>query len=314
MGPGETIYVASGAYGDIEVWQEAVTVVSEGGARPPSVDDAVGADFIGFVVNTAWLAGLHSCVTRGLAEQCDLYNCTVGGACFACHRVNCLAATSVGADYRLPADSSAVDAGDNLYVTTAVDLYGQPRISGARVDLGACERDLKNAGWLDPGVKAGDGGKTEAAKVRAALKAQGFSASVCEALASLKDFSALGAWAYEKGIGKNALASSSTPLLSAALGGETLLEWTSADLLIGGLEVSASGLLRGTLPLSGYDREKVNASLLKAAVGLVGAADPSGPFSPDGLDFAVTPGASAVEFAVRPPADAPAWFLRALVR
>lgn len=78
--------------------------------------------------------------------------------------------------------------------------------------------------------------------------------------------------------------------------------------------MSAAGLLRGTLRLSGYDREKVNVSLLKAAVGLVGAVEPSGPFSPDGLDFAVTPGDSAVEFAVRPPAGAPAWFLRALVR
>lgn len=89
--------MASGEYGRIEVWPEAVMVVSEGGARPPSVDDAVGADFIGFVVNTAWQAGLHSCVTRGLAEQCDLYNCTVGGDCRRCHQVNCLAAASVGA-------------------------------------------------------------------------------------------------------------------------------------------------------------------------------------------------------------------------
>ena len=313
VGPYETIYVASGGYGAVEVLPEGVTVVSEGGEDPPYVEDAVGADFVGFVVNTSWMAGLHSCVTLGMAEQCDLYNCTVGARSIGCRQLNCLSAAAVGADYRLAPDSPAVDAGDNDYVTADVDLYGRPRISGARVDLGACERDLRNAGWADPGVKAGDDARAEAAKVRAALKAQGFAPSVCGALSALKDYSALGAWANAKGVDRTALAESATPLLAAALGSEGLREWRSEDVAFGDVGL-ASGWLSGRLNLTGYDRAKVNASLLKAAVGIVGAGEAAGPYSSDGLEAGVTPGESDVGFTVRPPSDATAFFLRALIR
>ena len=42
-------------------------------------------------------------------------------------------------DYTLALYSQALDKGDNLYVTTSVDLAGNPRIAGAAVDLGAYE-------------------------------------------------------------------------------------------------------------------------------------------------------------------------------
>lgn len=313
VGPYETIYVASGSYGAVEVRSEGVAVVSEGGENPPYVEDAVGADFVGFIVNTSWMAGLHSCVTLGMAEQCDLCNCTVGARNLGCYQVNCLSAWAVGADYRPSSDSPAVDAGDNDYVTTDVDLYGRPRISGARVDLGACERDLRNAGWVDPGVKAGDDAKTEAAKVCAALKAQGFAPSVCVALSALKDYSALGGWANAAGVDKTALAESATPLLAAALGSEGLREWRSEDIAFGSVGL-ASGSLSGRLSLTGYEGAKVNVSLLKAAIGIVGAEEVTGPYSSDGLEASVTPGTSDIEFAVRPPTGASAYFLRAQIQ
>lgn len=313
VGPGETIRVASGTYGNIEVYVEQVAVVSEGGENPPFVADAVGADFIGFIVNTSWMAGLHSCAVLGVSEQCDLYNCTVKGKCYYCHQANCLAAQSAGADYRLSSDSEAIDAGDNQYVTTDVDLYGRPRISGARVDVGACERDLRNAGWLDPGVRAGDDAKVEAAKVMAAMNAQGFGASVCGALTALKDYSALGAWANARSVDRVALAGSATPLLAAALGSEGLREWRSEDVAFSGFGWAADRL-RGTLDLDGYDRAKVHASLLRAAVGLVGAGELGGQYAPDGLEVSVSPGETSVEFEARPPADASACFLRAVLR
>jgi hypothetical protein len=44
-------------------------------------------------------------------------------------------------DYRLSAASSCVDAGDNAALTLGLDLRGRPRVSGARVDIGAFEFD-----------------------------------------------------------------------------------------------------------------------------------------------------------------------------
>jgi len=218
-------------------------------------------------------------------------------------------------DWRLAADSPAVDAGTNVFVKGDVDLDGCARICGARVDMGAFERDLVPAGWTDPQVAAGDAPATEAAKVSRALEAEGFAPETAAAVTTLAQYSALGDWAAAKGVAVVDMAAASAPLMSAALGAEALLPLTAEDVAVQSVASATSGNgLVLTLLLEDYDPARVNLALLKAAVGVTGADDLGKGFTADELGVAVTPVAAGLEVEVTPPAQATRYFMRAVVR
>lgn len=261
-------------------------------------------------VNTSF--GTNVCA-KGYANGNDVYgmgfytltNCLVDA--------NAHYADPTQGDYRLSANSPCIDAGCNDFAAGLVmDLAGGRRLVGARVDIGCYEYDHVPAGWADPGVTADDSPATEAAKVQAALVAAGFSQETSLRVTSSAQYMALTAWAEQRGVPTAALVASPTALVSSALWADALLDLEPEDLHLVGLEPSADGwTLR--LSLDDYRASQANASLLKAAVGVVGADAIGKAFDATGLTLDVTPREDHVELSVRPPAAATTYFLKTTI-
>lgn len=216
-------------------------------------------------------------------------------------------------NYRLSANSPCIDAGSNALVLVARDLDGENRIFGARVDMGCYEYRHQAADWPVPTVNADDTPEAEALKVGQAMADAGFPVSTAAKVTTLSQYSALSGWAEGWKIGRAEMAASSTALISAALWADGLLSLTEADLKVGGFSAAGDGW-KFQLDLEDYDPGRVNAALLKAAVGVVGSETPTGGFSSDDLGVKVSPGTEFIEVSVTPPSGKDAYFLKSIVR
>jgi len=222
-------------------------------------------------------------------------------------------------DWHLAANSPAIDAGTNDYVSATNDLDGAARIFGPRVDLGCYEYNHVPAGWTTPFVQPGASPAQEAAAVSAALTGVGFPASVAAHVTTLVDYNKLTAWSEAKGVSVSDHAASLTALLSPALGADALLVLEAEDLNPVSMSIapSATGATEAKLLLSfeAYEAARCDPSLLNAAVGIVGAATPDpATFSSAGLTTTAAPVQEGVELTVTPPAEATAYFLRPVIR
>ena len=221
-------------------------------------------------------------------------------------------------NWRLAANSPAIDAGMNAFVSVTNDLDGAARIFGPRVDLGCYEYSHVPAGWVTPAVTADATPAQEAAAVAASLTTLGFPSSVAAHVTTVADYNRVAAWAEAKGVSVPALAASPLALLSPALGADGLLALAPEDLNATSLTLTtvADGACAAKMLISlkDYDEARCDPSLLKAAVGVVGASAPDATFSADALTPTVTPVRDGVEITVTPPPDAPAYFLKLTVR
>jgi len=264
----------------------------------------------GYAVNT--VVATNVC-TRGYENGNDVYGNAYWTMVCSSSDVDARFVDPARGDWRLSLDSPCIDAGTNAVVREdAVDLDGNPRIAGRTVDQGAFERSLVPSGWQDPLVTPADTAQTESAKVAGALRDQGFAASAASAVGTLANYARLAAWADGTGVAKAAMAASSAPVLSAALGGDGLLDAASDDVCLVALERVGDGwVVRFQVP--GYSPARVQPSLLDAAVDLLAAETPSGPFAPPAAPAAVSPGATQVDVSVTPPAGAVRGFYKVLV-
>ena len=141
----------------------------------------------------------------------------------------------------------------------------------------------------------------------------GFPAATASHVTTLAQYHALSGWAESKTVDRSKMTCSSTALVSAALWAGGLLDLDEADVKVGGFVASGDGW-KFCLDLEAYDPGRVNAALLKAAVGAVGSDTPTGVFSSDGLGVKVSPGAEFIEVSVTPPGGKSSYYLKGSVR
>ena len=265
----------------------------------------------GFVVCNAVVSG-NSC-DKGYANGNDIYGMGYYETVCSISDADARFADAAHGDYRLSANSPCIDAGSNAFVEVACDLDGSNRIFGSRVDMGCYEYGHRAADWPVPAVEPGDSSETEAEKVGRAMADAGFPESTAEKITTLAQYNALSGWAESRNVGLPQMAGSPTALVSAALWTDELMDLDGEDLKVGGFVSSGEGWTV-KLDLEGYDPQRVNPALLKAAVGVVGSDTPTGRFSSDGLGLTVSPGVEFIELSVTPPSEAKTYFLRSVVR
>ena len=217
-------------------------------------------------------------------------------------------------DFRLRADSPAVDAGDNSEILEAVDLEGRQRIVGARVDMGAFERPFELLeGWPDPKVAKNDSPTVERGKVTAAMEMAGFAAETAASVSKLADYAAIMEWAGEHSVAKAQFAAARAPLIVAALNAPELVDITDEDARIAAL-TDDGAWWKLVLNLPNYDVAKVNQSLLRSAVEVKGTAALDKPMTGDGLSAEVVPGIDNVEVWAMPPASTTNYFFKTIIK
>jgi hypothetical protein len=103
--------------------------------------------FVGTLGGGACFSTLTNCIIwQNSADRepncfsCDLYYCCSDSSA-AVGNINAdpLVIDWKAGNLRLQSNSPCIDAGDNRYVTTAIDLDGRPRVVGSTVDMGAYE-------------------------------------------------------------------------------------------------------------------------------------------------------------------------------
>ena len=221
-------------------------------------------------------------------------------------------------DWHLAPNSPAIDAGMNECATSWTDLDGAARIFGSRVDIGCYEFSHVPQGWTKPDVAAGATTTQEAAAVAAALVTDGFAPDVAAHVTTLSAFHRLTAWAEAKEVAPAALAASSAPLLASALDAAGPLEIAPEDIdpFSIALSTSPTGAVLAKIMLSfaAYEAVRCDPMLLKAAVGVLCAPSPSGPFSADGISSVAEPRSDGIELTVTTSDGAPALFFKPTVR
>jgi len=98
------------------------------------------------VLGTGTVAARHSALEHGAGESWFGAGCSTGDPCFV---------SSVAGNYRLADDSPCINTGTNFpWMAGALDLDGNPRVYGSRVDMGCYEFVPEPAGVLVLAVPA----------------------------------------------------------------------------------------------------------------------------------------------------------------
>lgn len=215
-------------------------------------------------------------------------------------------------DYRLTARSPCIDTGSNVFATAQLDLAGTNRIVGARVDMGCFEYTPPVTDWPSAVVAPGASAEEEAQAVAVAMAAAGFADARASALSTLAQYDMFTAWADAHGHSPRDMIGSKTSFLSSALDADGLLDDRADEIRIGEFGLPADGSWKMSLDLPDYDEAKVDSSLLRAAVGVVGAEKADGKYGE--LDASVSAGTGCAVITGSVPDAQDSLFLKATVR
>lgn len=216
-------------------------------------------------------------------------------------------------DWHLAVTSPAIDCGDNAAAVGTRDLDGTGRIFGARVDLGCYEYAHVPIGWERPRVPVGATPEEEAAAVRAAMEADGFGSAASAAVATANQYARLSAWAETRGVSCEALASSPSPLYSAAVGASSPLGFGTGDVRFTGIGLGGAGGVTLRLKVGEGPMGSVDGALLPLAFGIEAAAElTEGRFGP--VPARVEADGAEPTFTVIPAALPEHRFFRATIR